>query len=129
MPGECAEEAPPPGGGGVKRFKIQDMEKDKTMWLMTLPVVSREEAQERGYVSITTIFDYTAEPDVVEGMERTMKGVDAVWIVGMSNSHRVCELGRKRNEVNRLLDGDGRMLVKGWDQRHAYTEGRAEAGC
>jgi hypothetical protein len=114
---------------------MSEMKNDRALKLMTLPIVSREEAEALGYVSITTMFDYTAEPDVVRGMEQTMRGVDAVWIVGMSNSHKVCELGRKGNEVNRLLDDSGRLLRKGWEQRHAYTAARAEgaegggAGC
>lgn len=89
-----------------------------------LPVMTREQAKEERYASITTCFDPTAEPAVVRSMERSMRGIDAVWIVARSGYRQACELARRPWEINRLLDGDGRVLTKGWEEQHQQVAAR-----
>jgi len=81
---------------------IRDEVKNKA-WA-TLPMMTRAEAEGAGYVSVTNIFDPSAEPEVVASIERSMKGVDAVWITETHAFRVVCELGRKKGEVNLLLE-------------------------
>lgn len=77
---------------------------------MKLPQLTREEAARQGYASITTVFSPSDEPDLVPSMERSMKGIDAVWITQTNGYRHVVELGRKANEINLLLsDGHGKL--------------------
>lgn len=69
-----------------------------------LPVLSREEAQEKGYVAISSPFNPEAEPEVVKSMEGNMRGCDAVWIVSRYFRRTECELARKKGDVNTLVE-------------------------
>lgn len=68
---------------------------------LTLPTLSREEADAQGYGPISYVFDPTEEPDIAASMEASMRGVDAVWICQVHGYRTVVELGRKRAEVKR----------------------------
>lgn len=46
-----------------------------------LPVLSTTEAEEQGFVSVTTNIDWEREAPIVSSMERTMpRGREVVWI-------------------------------------------------
>jgi hypothetical protein len=72
-----------------------------TAHLLTLPVLSREQAAAQGYGPISYVFDPTEEPGIAASMEKSMKGVDAVWISQVHGYRTVVELGRKRTELRR----------------------------
>lgn len=63
-----------------------------------LKVLTRLEAAKQGYRSITTGIHHTQESDVIDSIEESMRGVDAVWI----KSGHYYECGRRIGEINDL---------------------------
>lgn len=85
--------------------------------ILKLPTLTREEATALGYVAISVVFAPAEEPDVAASMERTMAGIDAVWITKQHPYRTVAALGRKSNEVNlTLTEGHAR---NNWTQPDA----------
>lgn len=89
---------------------------------LTLPMISREEAAERGYVAITTVFTPKEEPEIALSMERSMRGIDAVWITAKHGYRTVAELGRRSREVNLIISDNHPR--NNWTQPAARTPHR-----
>ena len=64
-----------------------------------MKILSKQEADNGNYYSITRGVNPMCERAIVDSMERAMRGVDACWI--RFSEHHV-ELGRKRGTVHLL---------------------------
>lgn len=65
-----------------------------------LPILTKAEAADAGFESISSSVDLIKEPEIIESMEKNMRGVTAAWMTARTyHQQDGVQLCRMKNQI------------------------------